>query len=94
MNKSDYDKKLLQEKIAAHRRILSLEMKHVKHDLHPARAARTIGKSMAPQLLSLPVIKYIAKGKNRNLLGLILVAGAGMLLPFLRNKDQRIKKND
>ncbi|KAA3663147.1 MAG: hypothetical protein DWQ10_00815 [Calditrichaeota bacterium] len=89
MNKAEYEKKLLQEKIAANRRIFQLESKQIKQEMHPARAARHMGKKLAPKLATIPVIKYITSNKNNNTLRLAVIAGAALIVTLLGQNKQK-----
>ena len=83
MNKAEFEKKLLQEKIAAHRRILELETKQVKQALHPRNAIARAGKSIAPKLAAAaPSIAAFFRAANPTTRTLMIVAGVTALIPF------------
>ncbi|KAA3620461.1 MAG: hypothetical protein DWQ05_00545 [Calditrichaeota bacterium] len=93
MKQNEFEKKLLQEKIAAHRRILQLETRLLKKELNPKRALHNLSKTVAPKLLAIPALQSIIGGTNKHKFKLLLVAAAAMLIPFVLNESRSPKNS-
>ncbi len=83
MNQKEFEKKLLQEKIAAQRRFLQLEFSRFKQEMHPLHLVQKAGKSLAPKILATPALKFILQGKGKNNFKLMLTGLAAAAIAIL-----------